>query len=312
MKKAWVIISFLLVVSLISNVYLWEKADQNTREFRENISKYPFLSPRILRERKNDFIFNFLDLRTQLHTKIDPLGDNFAMYFEYLPTGTSIGINSNRDFYAASLFKLPVVMAYFRHKERVNSTEDLTVKLTEEMIDNRFGDLWKKGVGFEISMDEAARLALVKSDNTAVEALAPVITDKDFDDVYQGLDIDIQVSSQGAILNAKNYASIMKALYFSAVLTKDDSQKILTYLTESDFDDKLVAGVPRDVPVAHKIGVMDEDSYRDCGIVYVPNRPYLLCMISHGSEQQAQQRMREVSRMIYDYVVAAKSAIVSN
>jgi hypothetical protein len=107
--------------------------------------------------------------------------------------------------------------------------------------------LWKKGVGFEISMDEAARLALVKSDNTAVEALAPVITDKDFDDVYQGLDIDIQVSSQGAILNAKNYASIMKALYFSAVLTKDDSQKILRYLTESDFDDKLVAGVPRDV-----------------------------------------------------------------
>ena len=35
-------------------------------------------------------------------------------------------------------------------------------------------------------------------------------------------------------------------------------------------------------------------------------------MISHGSEQQAQQRMREVSRMIYDYVVAAKSAIVRN
>ena len=180
------------------------------------------------------------------------------------------------------------------------------------MIDNRFGDLWKKGVGFEISMDEAARLALVNSDNTAAEALSPAITQKDFEDVYQGLDIDIQVSSQGAILNAKNYASILKALYFSAVLTKDDSQKILSYLAESEFDDKLTAGVPKEVPVAHKIGVMEKDSYRDCGIVYVPNRPYLLCMISHGSEQQAQQRMREVSQMIYDYVVVAKSAIVSN
>ena len=287
-------------------------ASENDREFQANITTYPYLSQRILRDNPSDFIFNFLDLRSNLHAKLDPLANNFAMYFEYLPTGTSIGINSSNEFYAASLFKLPVVMAYFRHKERLNSQEKIKIKLTSEMIDSRFGDLWKKGVGYEISFDDAAKIALVKSDNTAAEALGQVITQKDFDDVYQGLDIDVQIASQGAILSAKNYASILRALYFSAVLTKSDSQKILSYLAETEFNDKLAAGVPEGVIVAHKIGVIDQDSYRDCGIVYVPGRPYILCMISRGTEQQAQQRMREVSQMVYDYVVTAKSATLHN
>lgn len=111
-------------------------------------------------------------------------------------------------------------MAYFRHKEKSNSKNDMKVNLTEEMIDDRFGDLWTKGAGYEISLDEAAKLTLTKSDNTAANALIKAIDQEDFDDVYQGLDIDIQVASQGAIMTAKNYSSILKALYFSAVLQK--------------------------------------------------------------------------------------------
>lgn len=307
-----VVIYILLIGSVCSTIYFWMKANESSRQFQNNIAEYPYLSPRILRERKNDFIFNFLDLRADLRNKVVEFNDEFALYFEYLPTGTSIAINSNREFFAASLFKLPVVMAYFRHKEKSNSKNDMKVILTEEMIDDRFGNLWKKGVGYEISLDEAAKLTLTKSDNTAANALIKAIDQEDFDDVYQGLDIDIQVASQGAIMTAKNYSSILKALYFSAVLTKEDSQQILKYLTESEFNDKLVAGVPSGVPVAHKIGVLNKDSYRDCGIVYVPNRPYLLCMIALGNEAKASERMSEISRLVYEYVSTAENAIVKN
>ena len=312
MKKILILLCVLFAVGTVIGFYLWNIDGKSEREFRANVMKYPLLSPRILRDTHTDFIFNFLDLRTKLHEKIDSWGTDFALYFEYLPTGTSININANNDFYAASLFKLPVVMAYFRHKERDPGIDHKTVKLTQDMIDSRYGDLWQKGVGYEIGMDEAAELALVKSDNTAAEALSPAITQEDFDNVYQGLDININIASQGAILNARNYAAILKALYFAAVLTRDDSQKILDYLSNTDFNDKLVAGVPAGVKVAHKIGVIDPDSYRDCGIVYVPNRPYIICMVSKGTEQLAQVRMKEVSQLIYDNVSSAKSAPVDN
>ena len=46
--------------------------------------------------------------------------------------------------------------------------------------------------------------------------------------------------------------------------------------------------------------------------VYVPNRPYIICMVSKGTEQLAQVRMKEVSQLIYDNVSSAKSAPVDN
>lgn len=282
---------------------------RSKQNYQDALKKYPLLAPRTLQDKHGDFLLNFLDLRSKLHQMVDPLGDKMELYFEYLPTGTSIGIDSENNFFAASLFKLPVVMAYFRHKERVPSIKNYNVKLNKEMLDDRFGDLWQKGEGYELDLDEAARLALVKSDNTAAKALGTVITQDDFDDVYLGVDVDLQIASEGAVMTTKKYSSILKALYYSAVLTRGDSLTILKYLSQSEFNDKLVAGIPKDVVVAHKIGVIDEKSYMDCGIVYVPSRPYILCMVSRGSEEEARTRMSGISKTIYGYIVSAKSPV---
>lgn len=264
--------------------------------------KYSFLSKRVLREVPTDILINFLELRNNVRLITDPYKDSFALYFEYLPTGTSIGINATNEYYVASLFKLPVVMAYFKHKENNNITIDNKVKIRPDEIDSRFGDLWKKGVGYEISLEEAARTAIVDSDNTAAQVLGPYIDDRDFKNVYDGIDIDLKISSQGALLSPKNYSSILKSLYFTAVLNKDNSEKILEYMTQTKFDDKLVAGVPDGVPIAHKIGVIDGQAYLDCGIVYVPRRPYILCMVSKSNEEIARDRMKTISKTIYDFV----------
>ncbi|MBP7007110.1 MAG: serine hydrolase, partial [Candidatus Pacebacteria bacterium] len=111
----------------------------------------------------------------------------------------------------------------------------------------------------------------------------------------------------GAILTPKNYSSILKALYFSAVLGKESSSEILSYLANSKFNDKLVAGIPPDITVAHKIGDFidketGEKAYMDCGIVYLPRRPYVLCMVSEGDEIIARQRMSNLSKKIYEYI----------
>ncbi len=63
---------------------------------------------------------------------------------------------------------------------------------------------------------------------------------------------------------------------------------------------------PSNVLVAHKIGDYNDDkgneAFMDCGIVYVPRRPYALCMLSIGDEQTARERMQAVSGTIYDYI----------
>lgn len=311
-KKHHVAIVVILILSFAFNIlgaanYIYTKAlVRNDHNFQAQKEKYPLLATRVLLENPVDVLVSFLPLRNNLRNETAPWGDGFGMYFEYLPTGTSININGLSEFHAASLFKTPVVMAYFRTRERLNKTDDPTVSLRPEDLDSQFGDLWKKGAGYKIKLSEAVRLALEESDNTAARILVPFIGSVDFEAVYQGLDINLNVDKSGAILTAKSYSSIFKALYFSSVLNKDDSQLVLNYMTKSKFPDKLQAGVPLNVTVSHKIGdFVDKDgneAFTDCGIVYVPRRPYLLCMVSRTDEQTARGRMQDISKMIYDFV----------
>lgn len=301
-----------LVLSLVANVIAISLLNANTAEvkgtqdFTRMQEKYPLVSKRILQELPQDILINFMDLRTVLRSQVAPYGDKFGLYFEYLPTGTSININGNSEFYAASLFKIPVIMAYLHGKERTGSTDDPIIEIKKEHLDSEFGDLWKKGAGTKMRASEAIRLAIVDSDNTAIKALIPYVQNEDFDKVYSGLDIVLNADSKGALISAKSYGSILKSLYFSSILNKDNSHLILELLTKTNFSDKMVAGVPPDVLVAHKIGDYKDDKgeegYRDCGIVYVSRRPYLLCMVSSTDEQTARERMQAVSKTIYDYV----------
>ncbi len=299
------VVPMLLVVAFVSigvNIVLsiqLAKSD-TTAELRK---QFPLLAPRILTDKPTDVLINFLPLRTSLNQYVAPFGDTFALYFEYLPTGTSIGINGTTDFPAASLIKVPGVMAYYRQLEDNGmSIDNQIVTIQEKEIDKGFGTLWMRGVGSSINLNEAVRLALVESDNTASYVIADHVSQKSFHEVYEGLDIDLTKKDGVINISAKSYTSILKALYFASVLSKEHSQVILTMLSQTNFGDKLVAGVPQNVTVAHKIGIYGDQLFQDCGIMYVPDRPYALCMISQAPEDVTRTRMKEVSRMIYTYV----------
>lgn len=307
MSKTRFIYATFLAISIFLNIVLFLGCRVNCSS-NPTLNQYQFLARRILNENFNDILVNFLDLRTDLRAIVEPFNQSFSFYFEYLPTGTSIGVNEKEEFYAASLFKLPVIMSYFRQQERLKERTDPTLTVSEEDIDKEFGELWRKGAGYKIKMSDAIKLAITDSDNTAIRLVVPQITENDFEHVYQALDIDLRRDEGGARLTTKGYTSILKALYFSSVLEKNDSQKILDLLTKTKFVDKLPAGVPSNIPVAHKIGVYNKngenEAYMDCGIVYVPNRPYALCMLSISDEEVARERMKLISKKIYDYVSA--------
>jgi beta-lactamase class A len=91
-------------------------------------------------------------------------------------------------------------------------------------------------------------------------------------------------------------------LYLACFVNKDHSQQILRDLTQTPFSDRISDGVPKDVLVAHKIGVYGDQADSDCGIVYLPDRHYLLCIMFALPPAQANQHMATVSKLVYDFV----------
>lgn len=308
MNRVYQIIIVLLLIA-VGYLLLQSRGDSpnaTSSGFQKASKEYPYLSARILQEYHNDILINFLGLRKQLRQDALPYADTFALYFEYLPSGTSIGINEKQEFSAASLFKVPIVMAYYHKKERLGITRDPEVTIKPDQIDKKYGTLWQKGVGARVEIKDAIEKALTESDNTAAVVVGDQVGQEDFEPIYEGLDIDLKVENEtGAVITAKQFSSVLKALYFSSVLTKGNSNLILDYLSKSKFQNQIPAGVPSSVKVAHKIGIVEGRLYSDCGIIYVPKRPYLLCMISASDEATANTRMQKISKDVYDYVSKA-------
>lgn len=307
-----------LVASSIANGILGYRISSTKNASDENLllqERYPLLSKRILSINPNDIIVNFIPLREALKGYVSKQDGKVGAYFEYLPSGTSIGANDTNEVKLASLSKVPIAMSIFKKIERGQMSLGDTIILKEEYLDKKFGTLWKKGVGTRLTIDELIRFALIESDNTAYYTLFSQLTGEEVNEVYQNLDIPIKEEEEEGksfpIVSPKNYSSIFRSLYLSSFLSKENSNYILDILTKTIFDDKIVAGVPKDIRVAHKIGVFtrkdtSKDVYIDCGIVYVPERPYTLCIFVLDTDDMAKKHMAYISKMIYGYIVRVK------
>ncbi len=297
----------LFIISLIINLILiGEILTENIRA--GNILKiqerYPYLSRRIFAENRNDLLIYFVPLREAMRKYVKEQPEEIGVYFEYLPSGTSIGVNEKMEVRFASLIKMPGVMAVYKQIEKGAMRKNDVLAVKEENINRGFGNLWRKGSGTKITVEEAIVLSLIESDNTAYRVLASALPLGALEDVFNNLDITIEQIQGFPIITPKNYTSILRSLYLSSYLQREDANEILSLLTQTPFNDKLVAGVDPGVKVAHKIGTFESDGiFSDCGIIYIPNRPYSLCIMVRGNNETATKHMTLLSKMVFGYVV---------
>ena len=309
-----------LVISLVLNLalgFLLLKGGYSSNQQRiqeKDAEEYPYLSKRIFVENPNDVIINFIPLRNSLNSYIDSLDEFVALYFEYLPSGTSIGINEKEELRLSSLGKVPIAMAAYKLIAEGKIRPEQELMIEQEHIDKQFGDLWKKGVGAKITIEEAIRLSLTDSDNTANNLLLANLPGREVDKVFESFDIPKNKNPEEdfPVISVKNFSSILRSLYLSSYLPEKYSNKVLEILTQTRFTDQIQGGVPKDILVAHKVGVFElknsiKSVFRDCGIVYVPKGPYILCVMIQSDNTTASKIITEISKIIYMYVSQIKS-----
>jgi hypothetical protein len=200
-------------------------------------------------------------------------------------------------------------MALYKASElgKVDLGQKITLK--QEWLDDAFGDLYKKGAGYQLTLREAAKIMLEDSDNTALNAISfstqDLLTDEQTP--INALDLEITVDENNnytIAIGPRDYSSVLKCLYFSCYLNKEHSQELLGYLTNSSFDARLRDGIAdKSIPVAHKIGNYAQSVQSDCGIVYLPNRNYALCVMLKGADdKETDKKIADLSRLVYEFV----------
>jgi len=320
MKKRLVVILSCVVLCLASFAGGYLARDKKhtaaVQSSSELSAKFPLLAKRLFIDDPNDVIINFSDLRMQISNYMTSNGLKGSVYFEYLPTGTSIRYTGDSEYVAASLMKMPVVMELYKASELGRINLDTIVELKQEWLDSSYGALYKKGAGYKLSLRDAAQIALSQSDNTAINIILNSTQGllKTGENVISSLDVSFNRDDKSQIeISARSYASFLKCLYFSCYVNYVDSQEILTLLTQSQFNNRLRQGVPNDVKIAHKIGTYSNTTQSDCGIVYEDKRNYLLCVILQVADtNEGNAHIAALSKLTYDYLKTSEPTKITN
>jgi beta-lactamase class A len=277
-----------------------------------------FINPTVVSRSNKHFIINFQPLKEKIADIQKEYANKTYIYFVYLNNASWVGLNEKDKFVAASTVKVPLAMSLFKAMEDGRLKLSDNYALEELDLSGGFGDLYKVGPDAKFTVEELVKIMLEKSDNTAMTAIVNIFSKLGINDpladVYKSMGWgdgdEILFSDLGNIPNyqeitLKVLSDMFLALYNAQYVDAAHSQQILEYLSNSSFNDKIVAGVPQDITVAHKIGVSAENqTFSDCGIVYAPNRNYLLCLGSNGADEKtAAKFMAEVSKAAYQFVI---------
>lgn len=307
------IASFFALLGWTLTGYLFFLAPKEVPAIKlENIGEYPYINKAITADIGKHFIINFKPLKEKFIEIQKRYPEKTHIYFIYLNNASWIGLGEKEMFYAASTVKVPMAISLMRAAEERKLTLADKYSLQDFDMNTDFGDLYKDGLNQELSMNDLMKLMLEKSDNTATLAIAHTLTGLGMTDPLQNVYkfMGWEQNSLGENpnylnINLKTLANMFIALYDAQYINIADSNIVLSHLNNSWFNDKIVAGVPRGIAVAHKEGQGDENkTYSDCGIVYAPSRHYILCaVLINGTESKTNDFIAEISRAAYSFVI---------
>ncbi len=290
---------------------------------------YSFTNPLIDCEMFNPEMISNLTATEQMVTeyisqsKSEEKVNEVAVYFRDLNQGRWFGINETKEFTPASLAKLPLVMSYLKKAE--SQPELLNKKilfkkdeLTYHMIegeDQYFSPSKKITDSQEYTIKELIEYSLVYSDNSAHFLLLDNIEKSYFDETIKDLDLYSTIINPQAVISPKGYGAIFRVLYNSTYLNQENSEWLLKLLSKSDFKDGIKKGSPDNIVVSNKfgekgiiynnpdpemLGTISVLQLHDCGIIYYPDNPYFLCVMTEGGDYYLQEEViQEISKIVY-------------
>ena len=232
-----------------------------------------------------------------------------SVYFRELNNGQWFGINQNDKFAPSSLLKLPVLIAYFKEADEDKSILDKEINYVKDpdgLIPQEIQPSHALERGKKYKISDLLYRMIVYSDNVSLRLLEDGIDSKLVDNATLDLNIPIVAYlTPNDFMSVKQYSTLFRILYNASYLSKDMSEKALELMSNTEYQNGLVAKLSDSILVSHKFGEREVagqfSELHDCGIIYYPKRPYLLCIMTKGqSLVSLQPVIQQISKIVFD------------
>ncbi|HXN76890.1 MAG TPA: serine hydrolase [Gemmatimonadaceae bacterium] len=252
-------------------------------------------------------------------------GAQVGLAYVDLASGDTLFLNADTSFHAASTMKVPVMIELFRRANtgsfRMNQAL-LIVNRFASIVDgspyaldsssDSDSTLYHR-VGERVRVDTLLRLMITRSSNLATNTLITLVGADAVTKTMRSLGAQrIQVlrgvedekafdKGLNNTTTARDLGIILRAIEEGRAAPPSATREMLGILLAQEFNEKIPAGLPSGVRVAHKTGEITAVSH-DAAIVYPPGRkPYVLVVLTRGiaDGNKASKLIADISAVVY-------------
>lgn len=252
-----------------------------------------------------------------------------AVAYHHLGTGAMLLLREDERMHPASTMKIPVMMALFEAVDRGEMRLDQAVPVRNQFASLMDGSPYQldpkedsdpdlyAAVGQTRTLDELIRRMITRSSNLATNLLIERIGATRVTDLARQLgaggvlvlrgveDGKAYQAGMNNVITARDLMILLEALLPDAdnsPFSAASRQRMLDILKAQELNEKIPAGLPSGMPVAHKTGDIT-GFHHDAAIVFPPGeKPYVLVVLTRGIEPQADadRRIADISRAVWD------------
>ncbi len=266
-------------------------------------------------------------LEAQLRKIVAASGAEVAIAFKTLDGRRELLIDADKPFHAASTMKLPVMIELFRQVRAGTLSLDDVIPIRNEfhsIVDGSAFTLDASGdsdaevyaaIGKTMSLRRLCDRMITVSSNFAANLLIErlgvgnirrtvKLLGADGMQVLRG--VEDQKAFDGGMNNtttARGLMVLLDRLGHGTAVDKAADDEMIQILERQTFNDRIPAGLPADVRVAHKTGDITRICH-DAGIVYARS-PYILVVLVRGVDdiKRSAALIAEISKAVYGYAV---------
>lgn len=232
-------------------------------------------------------------------------GGTLGVYVRNLSSGVSGGINADRRFAAASLYKVPVLVEVYKQQRLKRFGWDDRLTIRQDHWTDGSGVLQAR-VGTSLTVGELLRLMIVESDNIAANMLSELVGIQQVNDtmVQLGLRstrvVDFR-GNEGPTTSAEDMGRLFEFIASGRLVDAQTSEEAIRLLEQKQKQQWLADGLPFWGRLAHKWGDLP-NARHDAGIIYTPHNQIVLAVLTeNGGAGNAAEQIRSISRRVVGY-----------
>lgn len=311
----WILITSLIFFILINSIYsklktadassiiiAKTKCKEPLTVLREN--DYKLVHPILLADVKGeDKKYNQLKEKITNFIETNKKGGTItscSVYFSSLNDGSHFGVNQEQEFTISRLLRIGKTISLLKQGENDPAFLDRQIiykgitPSSSGMILNQY-----------YSVKDLINRMIAQNDECVKDLLNPLVDMKIYKNVYDAIQNPFpNLPSKDYKMNVVEYSKFLKLFYNGGFLSFKNSEFMLQLLSQNNFNNGITLDIDKNIKVSHFYCKNEEGKVKqlhEFGIIYLTNKPYLLGVMTEGSNTDKQSSIiAEISKMVYN------------